>query len=54
MAILWCTVFRNPASRPGHARSARTGLPPVAVRGAGRLLGGITSSRLLTRLLARP
>jgi CBS domain-containing protein len=33
---------------------AQTGLPLVAVRQAGRLLGGITSSRLLTQLLMRP
>jgi CBS domain-containing protein len=33
---------------------AQTGLPLVAVRDAGRLVGGITSSRLLTQLLTRP
>ncbi len=33
---------------------AQTGLPLLAVRGAGRLVGGITSSRLLTHLLKRP
>jgi CBS domain-containing protein len=32
----------------------RNGLPLVAVRDAGRLLGGITSSRLLTQLLRQP
>ena len=32
----------------------QTGLPLVAVRDAGQLLGGITSSRLLTQLLTRP
>jgi CBS domain-containing protein len=32
----------------------QTGLPLVAVRNAGQLLGGITSSRLLTQLLTRP
>jgi CBS domain-containing protein len=32
----------------------QNGLPLVAVRQDGRLLGGITSSRLLTHLLARP
>jgi CBS domain-containing protein len=33
---------------------AQTGLPLVGVRDAGRLVGGITSSWLLTRLLTRP
>jgi CBS domain-containing protein len=33
---------------------AQNGLPLVAVRDADRLLGGITSSRLLTQLLTRP
>jgi CBS-domain-containing membrane protein len=33
---------------------AQTALPLVAVRDAGRLVGGITSSRLLSRLLRRP